>query len=137
MPDWTLTNLGELDYLPPGTKVVVGQYLYASSNRRFWAILVVGVFYDSEDNELWRKEIFVRRCETRGGQTVWPREFDSGPAPPYHPAAYSGKSSQDNSVSSRRLTRSCDFLSPEAIEIGENASCTPSPAAMENIAGVY
>ena len=120
MPDWTLTNLGELDYLPAGIKVVVGQYLYASSNRRFWAILVIGVFYDSDDNELWRKEIFVRRCETRGGQTVWPQEFDSGPAPPYHPAAYSSESAPNQSVPSRAIYSKFRHSLREASRTGEN-----------------
>ena len=82
MPEWTLTSLGEIDYLPPGTKVTVGQYLYISPNRRFWAILVIGAFYDSDENELWRKEIFVRKCDTRGGQNTWPEQFDTGSAPP-------------------------------------------------------
>ncbi len=82
MPDWTLTNLGEIDPLPPGINVKIGQYLYVSPGQHFWAILIIGVFYDSDDNELWRKELFVRKTEGRGRQNAWPHQLDNSGGPP-------------------------------------------------------
>lgn len=47
-------------YLPfPATRLVLTQYLSAHRDPPFWAWLIVGAFYDSEENIIWSTEIFA------------------------------------------------------------------------------
>ncbi|VUC24442.1 unnamed protein product [Clonostachys rosea] len=52
------------DFLPyPATKLVVTQYLEASSDPPFWALIVVGAFFDQHGNTLWSTELFVAHLD--------------------------------------------------------------------------
>jgi len=61
----------------PAVKVVVGQYLYISRRPPFWAWLIVGGFYDTDGNELWHTEIYLRQGDLRGWSFGLP---DRGPS---------------------------------------------------------
>ncbi|CAH0037902.1 unnamed protein product [Clonostachys solani] len=72
------------DFLPyPATKLVVTQYLEASSDPPFWALIVVGAFFDQYGNTLWSTELFVAHLDIQlesddssEGESVW--ESSSG-----------------------------------------------------------
>lgn len=52
------------DSLPyPATKLVITQYLKARSDPPFWAWIIVGAFYDSDDNIIWSTEVFVAHLD--------------------------------------------------------------------------
>lgn len=52
------------DFLPyPATKLVITQYLEASSDPPFWALIVVGAFFDQHDNTIWSTELFVAHLD--------------------------------------------------------------------------
>jgi hypothetical protein len=55
----------EQDFLPyPATKLVVTQHLQASrEDPPFWAWIIVGAFYDSNDTVLWSTQIFVAHLD--------------------------------------------------------------------------
>jgi hypothetical protein len=59
----------------PATKLVIFQCLYATYAPRFWACLIVGTFYDAEDNALWSIQIFSGRpCRGRDRSGNSPEE---------------------------------------------------------------
>lgn len=68
----------ELPY--PAVRVIIGQHFYFSAAPRFWAWYIVGVFYDSRDNELWHTEVFLLYRDRRGFN-LGHRDFDTGPSP--------------------------------------------------------
>jgi hypothetical protein len=55
----------EQDFLPyPATNLVVTQHLQASrEDPPFWAWIIVGAFYDSNDTVLWSTQIFVAHLD--------------------------------------------------------------------------
>lgn len=91
------------DFLPhPATKLVITQYLEASSDPPFWALIVVGAFFDQYDNTIWSTELFVAHLDIQlesddssegegewessgesanlpGGLYFYPCSFTSGP----------------------------------------------------------
>ncbi|KPM40301.1 hypothetical protein AK830_g6272 [Neonectria ditissima] len=44
---------------PPATKLVITQHLEVSQDPPFWAWIIVGAFFDDEDNVLWSTEVFA------------------------------------------------------------------------------
>ncbi|KAF5495024.1 hypothetical protein CGCS363_v009247 [Colletotrichum siamense] len=60
----------EPEYLPyPATKLIIGQYYICSRNPPHWGWLIVGTFYDPDNNPVWSTEIFAFQRDTRGDQT--------------------------------------------------------------------
>jgi hypothetical protein len=48
------------DVLPyPATKLVITQYLEATDDAEVWAWLIVGAFFDRDDNIIWSTEVFA------------------------------------------------------------------------------
>ena len=43
----------------PATKLVVTQHLRAVQSPPFWAWIIVGAFYDRDNNVLWSTEVFA------------------------------------------------------------------------------
>lgn len=43
----------------PATKLVITQYLKTSADPLFWAIIIVGAFYDADDRILWSSRLFA------------------------------------------------------------------------------
>ncbi|CAG9941152.1 unnamed protein product, partial [Clonostachys rosea f. rosea IK726] len=97
------------DFLPyPATKLVITQYLEASSDPPFWALIVVGAFFDQHDNTIWSTELFVAHLDIQlesddssegesewesssgesanlpGGLYFYPCSFTSGPEDGIH-----------------------------------------------------
>ena len=51
---------GRQDFFPPGsTKLIITTCFAYGTNPPYWALLIVGAFYDSKDNPIWSTEIFV------------------------------------------------------------------------------
>lgn len=60
----------EPEYLPyPATKLIIGQYYVCSRDPPHWGWLIVGTFYDPDNNPVWSTEIFAFQRDTRGDQT--------------------------------------------------------------------
>ncbi|EQB51748.1 hypothetical protein CGLO_08681 [Colletotrichum gloeosporioides Cg-14] len=60
----------EPEYLPyPATKLIIGQYYICSRDPPHWGWLIVGTFYDPDNNPVWSTEIFAFQRDTRGDQT--------------------------------------------------------------------
>lgn len=50
----------EAGYLPsPAVRLVITQCLAVCRDPPFWAWLIVGAFYDDEDNIVWSTEVFA------------------------------------------------------------------------------
>lgn len=50
----------EENVLPaPATKLVITQHLEASQDPPIWAWIIVGAFFDQDDNVLWSTELFL------------------------------------------------------------------------------
>ncbi|CAM1508979.1 Fc.00g027180.m01.CDS01 [Cosmosporella sp. VM-42] len=50
----------EEGFLPaPATKLVITQHLRAVRDPPFWAWIIVGAFYDGDNNVLWSTEVFA------------------------------------------------------------------------------
>ncbi|KAF5249617.1 hypothetical protein FANTH_5124 [Fusarium anthophilum] len=47
----------------PASKLIITQRLEASRESPFWAWIIVGAFYDRQDNVLWSTEIFAGRLD--------------------------------------------------------------------------
>ncbi|KAF9767773.1 hypothetical protein IL306_015010 [Fusarium sp. DS 682] len=47
----------------PASKLIITQHLEASRDSPFWAWIIVGAFYDRQDNILWSTEIFAGRLD--------------------------------------------------------------------------
>ncbi|KAG4282459.1 hypothetical protein FPRO06_09132 [Fusarium proliferatum] len=47
----------------PASKLIITQHLEASRESPFWAWIIVGAFYDRQDNVLWSSEIFAGRLD--------------------------------------------------------------------------
>lgn len=43
----------------PATKLIITQHLQASRDSPYWAWIIVGAFYDSDNNIVWSTEIFA------------------------------------------------------------------------------
>jgi hypothetical protein len=43
----------------PATKLVITQHLRATEDPPFWAWIIVGAFFDEEENIVWSTEIFA------------------------------------------------------------------------------
>ncbi|RSL67044.1 hypothetical protein CEP53_003152 [Fusarium sp. AF-6] len=43
----------------PATKLIITQHLQASRDSPYWAWIIVGAFYDSDNNVVWSTEIFA------------------------------------------------------------------------------
>lgn len=43
----------------PATKLIITQHLEASRDSPYWAWIIVGAFYDSDNNVVWSTEIFA------------------------------------------------------------------------------
>ncbi|UPL00968.1 hypothetical protein LCI18_011902 [Fusarium solani-melongenae] len=43
----------------PATKLIITQHLQASRDSPYWAWIIVGAFYDSDNNIIWSTEIFA------------------------------------------------------------------------------
>jgi hypothetical protein len=71
--------IADLPY--PAVKCTISRVTYSSSRPRFWACLVIGTFYDAEDNNLWQTEVFIGHHDPRGWSSET-GEFDDGPPPP-------------------------------------------------------
>lgn len=63
-PETKRINVNE-GFLPyPATKLVISQYLKAYSGRpAYWAWIIVGAFYDKDDNCLWSTEVFAAHLD--------------------------------------------------------------------------
>ncbi|EGR45201.1 uncharacterized protein TRIREDRAFT_111418 [Trichoderma reesei QM6a] len=48
---------------PPATKLIITQVLKASQDPPFWAWIIVGAFYDSENRILWSTELFAAHLD--------------------------------------------------------------------------
>ncbi|UNI17579.1 hypothetical protein JDV02_003911 [Purpureocillium takamizusanense] len=54
------------DFLPaPATRLVVTQYLETSQDPLYWALIVVGAFFDDEDRIVWSSEVFVGHLDVQ------------------------------------------------------------------------
>lgn len=60
---------------PPATRLVVTQHLRASQDPPFWAWIIVGAFFDEEDNIIWSTEVFAGHLDI---QVESDDESDSG-----------------------------------------------------------
>ncbi|KAM0210658.1 hypothetical protein ACHAPA_005141 [Fusarium lateritium] len=47
----------------PATKLIITQHLKASRDSPYWAWIIVGAFYDCDNNVLWSTEVFAGRLE--------------------------------------------------------------------------
>jgi hypothetical protein len=56
-------NVGAGQLPPPATKLIITQILEASQDPPFWAWIIVGAFYDSQDRVLWSTELFVAHLD--------------------------------------------------------------------------
>ncbi|KAL7899615.1 hypothetical protein HDV63DRAFT_416423 [Trichoderma sp. SZMC 28014] len=52
---------GELP--PPATKLIITQILKTSQDPPFWAWIIVGAFYDSQDRIIWSTELFAAHLD--------------------------------------------------------------------------
>ena len=63
-PVYTRTIEVGQDFLPaPATRFVVTQYLETSQDPPYWALIIVGAFFDSEDRIVWSSEVFVAHLD--------------------------------------------------------------------------
>ncbi|KAF6824490.1 hypothetical protein CPLU01_10847 [Colletotrichum plurivorum] len=60
-------DTAESDYLPyPANKLIIGQYYYCSRESPcWWGWLIVGTFYDQDNNPVWSTQIFALQRDTR------------------------------------------------------------------------
>jgi hypothetical protein len=52
---------GVLPY--PATKLVITQFLEATDDAEVWAWLIVGAFFDRDDNIIWSTEVFAAHLD--------------------------------------------------------------------------
>ncbi|KAI8668742.1 hypothetical protein NCS57_00686500 [Fusarium keratoplasticum] len=52
-------TINDVNLPAPATKLIITQHLQASRDSPYWAWIIVGAFYDSENNIVWSTEIFA------------------------------------------------------------------------------
>lgn len=52
-------TINDVNLPAPATKLIITQHLQASRNSPYWAWIIVGAFYDSDNNIVWSTEIFA------------------------------------------------------------------------------
>ncbi|KAK7432298.1 hypothetical protein QQZ08_001244 [Neonectria magnoliae] len=63
---------------PPATKLVITQHLEVSQDPPYWAWIIVGAFFDEEDNALWSTEVFVGHLDIQFESDDESTSSDSG-----------------------------------------------------------
>lgn len=56
-------TIENVDLPAPATKLIITQHLKASRDSPYWAWIIVGAFYDCNNNVLWSTEVFTGRLE--------------------------------------------------------------------------
>ncbi|RBR18826.1 hypothetical protein FVER53590_11612 [Fusarium verticillioides] len=56
-------TIEDVPLLYPASKLIITQRFQASRESPFWAWIIVGAFYDRQDNVLWSTEIFAGRLD--------------------------------------------------------------------------
>ncbi|WAO89086.1 Hypothetical protein NCS54_00646200 [Fusarium falciforme] len=52
-------TINDVNLPAPATKLIITQHLQASRDSPYWAWIIVGAFYDSDNNIVWSTEIFA------------------------------------------------------------------------------
>ncbi|KAL2687808.1 hypothetical protein Neosp_005377 [[Neocosmospora] mangrovei] len=52
-------TIDDVNLPAPATKLIITQHLEASRDSPYWAWIIVGAFYDSDNNIVWSTEIFA------------------------------------------------------------------------------
>ncbi|KAI8718320.1 hypothetical protein NCS52_00610700 [Fusarium sp. LHS14.1] len=52
-------TINDVNLPAPATKLIITQHLEASRDSPYWAWIIVGAFYDSDNNIVWSTEIFA------------------------------------------------------------------------------
>ncbi|KAF5023396.1 hypothetical protein F66182_4553 [Fusarium sp. NRRL 66182] len=56
-------TIEDVDLPAPATKLIITQHLKASRDSPYWAWIIVGAFYDRDNNIIWSTEVFAGHLE--------------------------------------------------------------------------